>query len=316
MCVDYKDLNRAIPKDDFPLPHIDVLVNNTAKHGCFSFMDGFSRYNQIRMASKDMEKTTFITQWGTFCYRVMPFGLKNAGAIYQRAMVALFYDMMHKNVKVYVDDMIAKSKTDKEHIRDLRKLFERLRKYEFRLNPAKCTFGVKSRKLLWFVVSKKGIEVDLDKVKAIQEMSPPQTKKEIRGFWGRLNYIAKWIEDYQKAFKEIKRYLKEPPILVPPVFRRPLIISFGSQPSVDYQPTRHDFLDEDILMLMGEPEQEKGWTMFFDGASNTLGHGIGAVLISLEECCFPFIARLGFNYTNNMAKYEAYAMGITMALEY
>ena len=81
MCVDYQDLNRASPKDNFPLPHIDTLVNNTTKHSLFSFMDGFSSYNQIRMAPKDMEKTTFLTMWGTFCYKVMPFGLKNVGAI-------------------------------------------------------------------------------------------------------------------------------------------------------------------------------------------------------------------------------------------
>lgn len=96
MCVDYRDLNRASPKDDFPLPHIDVLVDNTAQFSVFSFMDGFSGYNHIKMAPEDMEKTTFITPWGTFCYKVMPFGLKNAGATYQRAMVTLFHDMIHK----------------------------------------------------------------------------------------------------------------------------------------------------------------------------------------------------------------------------
>ena len=109
MCVDYRDLNRASPKDNFPLPHIDTLVDNTAKHSLFSFMDGFSSYNQIKMAIEDMEKITFLIMWGTFCYKVMPFGLKNAGATYQRAMVTLFHDMMHKEIEVYVDDMIAKS---------------------------------------------------------------------------------------------------------------------------------------------------------------------------------------------------------------
>ena len=109
MCVDYRDLNRANPRDNFPLPHIDTLVDNIAKHSLFSFMDGFSGYNQIRMAPEDMEKTTFLTMWGTFCYKVMPFGLKNAGATYQRAMVTLFHDMMHKEIEVYMDDMIEKS---------------------------------------------------------------------------------------------------------------------------------------------------------------------------------------------------------------
>ena len=124
MCVDYRDLNRASPKDNFPLPHIDTLVDNTTKQSLFSFMDGFLGYNQIKMAPEDMEKITFLIMWGTFCYKVMPFGLKNAGATYQRAMVTLFHDMMHKEIEVYVDDMIAKSQGEDEHIINLKNLFE------------------------------------------------------------------------------------------------------------------------------------------------------------------------------------------------
>ncbi|PKI56502.1 hypothetical protein CRG98_023140 [Punica granatum] len=110
----------ANPKDNFPLPHIDVLVDNTAHHTQFSFMDGFSGYNQVQMAEEDKVKTTFITMWGTFCYKVMPFGLKNAGATYQRAMVTLFHDMIHKEIEVYVDDMIAKSKEREDHLVNLK----------------------------------------------------------------------------------------------------------------------------------------------------------------------------------------------------
>ena len=100
--MDYRDLNRASPKDDFPLLHINILVDNTAQHKVFSFMDGFSGYNQIKMAPEYMEKTTFFTQWGTFFYKVFPFGLKNAGATYQHAMVALFHDMIHHKIEVYL----------------------------------------------------------------------------------------------------------------------------------------------------------------------------------------------------------------------
>jgi len=210
-------------------------------------MDGFSGYNQIKMAPEDMENTTFITPWGTFCYRVMPFGLKNAGATYQRAMTTLFHDMMHKEIEVYVDDMIAKSHSEEDHLVDLLKLFQRLRKFRLRLNPNKCTFGVRSGKLLGFIVSQKGIEVDPDKVRAIQEMPAPKTEKQVRGFLGRLNYISRfishmtatcepifkllkksqscvWTADFQKAFDSIKEYLLEPPILLPPVEGRPLIM--------------------------------------------------------------------------------------------
>ena len=110
-CVDYKYLDRASPKDDFPLPHIDVLVDNTAQHKIFSFKDDFSGYNQIKMTPEDMEKTNSVKQWGTFCYKVMPFGLKNTGATYQRAMVALFHDMTHHDIEVYVDVLIASYQT-------------------------------------------------------------------------------------------------------------------------------------------------------------------------------------------------------------
>ena len=98
MCVDFKDLNKASPKYDFPLPHIDILVDNIARHALLSFMDGFSRYNQIKMAPKDMEKISFITPWGTYCYKVMPFGLKNVGATYQRVATTLLHDLIHKEV--------------------------------------------------------------------------------------------------------------------------------------------------------------------------------------------------------------------------
>ena len=98
MCVDCRELNRASLKDDFPLPHIDELVDFTTGHALLSFMDGFSGYNQIVMAPEDREKTAFTTPWGTYCYRVMPFGLKNAGATYQRVATTILHDMIHKEV--------------------------------------------------------------------------------------------------------------------------------------------------------------------------------------------------------------------------
>ena len=128
--------------------------------------------------------------WGTICYKVMPFRLKNAGTTYQRAMVILFHDMMHKEIEVFVDDMIAKSQGEDDHVVNLRKLFERLRKFQLKLNLAKCTFEATSEKLLGFVVSKKGIGIDPDKVRAIQDLPPLRTQKEVRSFMGKLNYIA------------------------------------------------------------------------------------------------------------------------------
>ena len=109
----------------------------------------------------------------------MPFGLKNVGATFQRVAPTLLYDLIHKEVDVYVNDIIVKSKDLERHMPALWKFFERIQFYKLRLNPKKCTFGVTSRKLLRFMVSQRGIEVDLDKIKAIVEMKPPRTNKEI-----------------------------------------------------------------------------------------------------------------------------------------
>ena len=129
------------------------------------------------MAEENKAKTTFTTRWGTYAYDVMPFGLNNASATYQRAMVTLFHDEMHKEIEVYVDDMIAKSRTARDHLVDLRKLFKRLVKYRLRLNPNKCIFITSLGKLLGFIVSQRGIEVDPAKVQAIWDMLTPQTEK-------------------------------------------------------------------------------------------------------------------------------------------
>ena len=139
----------------------------------------------------------------------MPFGLKNVRATYQRAMITLFHDMMHKKIKAYVDDMIAKSREREGHIANLKKLFERLRKYQLKLNPSKCTFGVTFEKLLGFIVSSCRIEVDPVKIKAIQDLIVPRTQKKVRGFMGRLNYISRFISHLMDKCDPIFKFLKK-----------------------------------------------------------------------------------------------------------
>lgn len=156
-----------------------------------------------------MEKTTFTTPWGTFCYKVMPLGVKNDGAVYQRSMVTLFHDMMHKEIKVYADAMISKSQTEEGHITYLKKLFSILTKYILRLNPTMCTFGIRSIKFIGFFVSQRGIEVDPDKVKVIQNISTPRTEKEVSGFLGRLDYISIFISHLTTTCEPIFKLLRK-----------------------------------------------------------------------------------------------------------
>lgn len=127
MCVDFTDLNKACPKDSFPLPRIDQLVDLTAGHEVLSFMDAFFGYNQIRMAESDQEKTSFTTDRGLYCHTVMPFGLKNVGATYQRLVNKMFQTQIGRNMEVYVDDMLVKSLTTGGHVADLAEAFENLR---------------------------------------------------------------------------------------------------------------------------------------------------------------------------------------------
>ena len=116
-------------------------------------MDAFSGYNQIVMDEDDQEKTSFISSKGLFCYRVMPFGLKNAGATYQQLMNKMFHNQIGRNVEVYIDDMLVKTKDEDKHLDDLEETFKTLRQYRMKLNPSKCVFSVSPGKFLEFMVS-------------------------------------------------------------------------------------------------------------------------------------------------------------------
>ena len=239
MCVDFMDLNDACPKDCYPLPRIDMLIDATAGHELLSFMDGFSGYNQIRMHKEDIPKVSFITDFGVFCYLVMAFGLKNAGATYQRLVNKIFKHLIGKTMEVYVDDMLVKSLDKADHLKHLEEAFEVLRTHKMMLNPAKCAFGVGSGKFLGLMVSKRGIEANPDKIKAILDMEPPKSIRDVQRLTGRIaalgRFISKsgdkclpffkalknikdfvWTEESQEAFENLKKYMAEPPLLSKP----------------------------------------------------------------------------------------------------
>ncbi|KAM1242895.1 hypothetical protein ACFX2G_035203 [Malus domestica] len=217
VCIDFRDLNDACPKDDFPLPIIEIMVDATTGHKALSFMDGSSGYNQIRMALEDEELTEFRTPKGIYCYKVMPFGLKNAGATYQRAMQKIFNDMLHKNVECYVDDLVVKTKKRSDHLKDLRVVFERLRKYNLKMNPLKCAFRVTYGKFLGFIVKHRGIEVDQSKIKVIQSMPEQRNLHELKSLQGRLAFIRRFISNLAGRWA--------------PVPEKPLILYIAAQES-------------------------------------------------------------------------------------
>uniref|UniRef100_A0A2N9ENM5 Reverse transcriptase n=1 Tax=Fagus sylvatica TaxID=28930 RepID=A0A2N9ENM5_FAGSY len=250
-CVDFRNLNKACPKDEFPLPNMDLLIDSAAGSAMFSFMDGFSGYNQIRMSPRDAEKTAFRTPIGNFYYTVMPFGLKNAGATYQRTMTAMFHDMIHQEIEDYVDDIVVKSKKREDHVEVLRKVFERCRLYKLKMNPLKCAFGVSAGKFLGFLVHNRGIDVDPAKASAIATMRPPTSHKELKSFLGRLSYIRRfipglaavtstfshllkkgvsfnWSAECQEAFERIQAIMTKLPTVCAPIAGKPLRLYLAS----------------------------------------------------------------------------------------
>ncbi|KAL0433450.1 UNVERIFIED_CONTAM: hypothetical protein Slati_2679300 [Sesamum latifolium] len=239
MCIDFRDLNKACPKDFYPLPRIDQLVDSTSGCELLSMMDASQRYHQIMLAPENRKKVSFITSNGTFCYVAMPFGLKNTGATYQRLVDKIFRPQIGRNIKVYMDNMVVKSKKTRDHIADLEETFAILRKYRLKLNPAKCAYGVQGGHFLGFMVTQRGIEANPLKIKAILDMKAPTCVNEVQRLTGRIaalsRFISKsaarslpfckilrkarafdWDASCRHAFGELKKYLSGLPLLVKP----------------------------------------------------------------------------------------------------
>ena len=180
VCVDFIDLNQACPKDPFPMPKIDQLVDATYGHPRMSFLDAFQGYHQITLATEDQEKTAFISPDANYHYTVMPFRLKNARATYQRMMTRMFRDKIGRTVEVYIDDMVVKSKQVVQHINDLKEVFEVLQRHRLHLNANKCAFGVGAGKFLGYLITNRGIEVNPDQIEAVKCLKLPSSPKEVQ----------------------------------------------------------------------------------------------------------------------------------------
>ena len=186
------------------------------------------------MAKENQEKTVFITSQGLYCYKVISFGLKNVGATYQRLVNKMFSKQIGRNMEMYVDDMLVKSKEELAHLDNLKETFTTLKQYQIKLNPSKCAFGVASGKFLGFTVFQKGIEANPGKVRAILDMTSQKTVKVVQKLIGRIaalnRFVSKatnkclpffktlkqaftWTNECEAAFQELKRYLSNPPLL-------------------------------------------------------------------------------------------------------
>jgi hypothetical protein len=247
LCIDYTGLNKACPKDPYPLPRIDQIVDSTSGCDLLSFLDAYSGFHQIQMSREDRKHTAFVTVDGLYCYVVMPYGLKNALPTFVRAMSKTFRDLIRDKVEVYVDDIVVKTKRGSTLVEDLTLVFDKLRATRTKLNPGKCVFGVSAGKLLEFLVSHRGIEANSEKIKAIEAMRPPARIKDVQKLTGSLaalsHFISRlaeralpffkllrksgpfsWTKEAEQAFKELKQHLVSLPILVAPEPGEPLYL--------------------------------------------------------------------------------------------
>ncbi|GKC94832.1 reverse transcriptase domain-containing protein [Tanacetum coccineum] len=208
MCVDFKDLNKACPKDGYPLPEIDWKVESLCGFPFKCFLDAYKGYHQIQMAKEDEEKTAFITSQGIFCYTKMPFGLRNAGATYQRLVDKVFHKQIGRNLEVYVDDLVIKSCTEDEIVRDIEETFKTLREINMKLNPKKCTFEVEEGMFLGYKVNTKGLKVCPDKVDTVLSLPSPKCLKDVQKLNGKLailnRFLTKSAEKSLPFFKTLK----------------------------------------------------------------------------------------------------------------
>jgi hypothetical protein len=225
---------------------IDQIIDDCMGHEALSFMDEFSCYNQIHIHPADQYKTAFTTPWGTFAYRVMPFGLNNSSATFQRVMTYIFHDLANI-ILAYLDDLTARSKKRTQHLDDLRTIFQWCRQYNIRLNPLKCVFCVTAGRLLSFIVSQRGITVDPLKVQAITEIPLPRNLRQLQSLQGKANFLRRFVPDYtirahgflyllrhdipfhwdnhaQHSFDDLKASLSNAPLISAPDYNRNYIL--------------------------------------------------------------------------------------------
>nr|ABB47092.1 retrotransposon protein, putative, Ty3-gypsy subclass [Oryza sativa Japonica Group] len=312
MCVDFTDLNKACPKDDFPLPRIDQLVDSTAGCELMSFLDAYPGYHQIHMNPPDIPKTSFITPFGTFCHLRMPFGLRNAGATFARLVYKVLGKQLGRNVEAYVDDIVVKSRKAFDHAIDLQETFDSLRAAGIKLNPEKCVFGVDAGKLLGFLVSERALQgaktryMEMEKLAYALVMASRKLKHYFQAHKviGPSQYPLGEILRGKEVTGRLSKWAAE---------LSPFDLHFVARSAIKSQ-VLADFVAEWTPVLVPNPEPaEQFWVMCSNRLWSHRGAGVAAVLFSPNGVPIRYATRLQFDTTNNAVEYEAVLLGLRKA---
>lgn len=207
--IDYRKLNEITIDDKFPLPNIDGILDKLGKAQYFTTLDLAKGFHQILIRPEDRKKTAFQTPLGFYEFVRMPFGLKNAPATFQRLMNSVLREFINKICVVYLDDILIFSTTLKEHLESIRKIFNRLREKQLKIQIDKCNFMKKETEFLGHILTPDGIKPNPNKIKVIKELKLPTTQKQIKSFLGITGYYRKFIKDYAKVAQPLTKYLKK-----------------------------------------------------------------------------------------------------------
>ncbi|XP_074324394.1 uncharacterized protein LOC141661310 [Apium graveolens] len=291
VCVDYTNLNKTCPKYPYPSPHIETMVDSTAGHELLTFLDVSSGFNQIQMEPSDCEKTAFITDRGIYCYLAMSFGLRNVGATFQRLVNKIFKDQIGQTMEVYIDDMVVKSVSVENHVRDLQEVFDILRSYNMKLNPSKLS-GV-------LVKENEGVQSPVYYVsKSVANAETRYTSLEKLVLALAMTFIK--LRHYFESHKihvmtnfPLRNVLSKPDLTgrmvkwairlstydvtydTRTVIKSQVLADFVA----DFSPSQMTDVEQEFQQVLSRVDMKR-WTLYTDGASNVNGTGLGLVLKS------------------------------------
>lgn len=300
ICVDFRCLNAVTIKDPFPIPFTDTILEEVAGHEIYSFMDGFSGYNQISIAEEDKLKTTFVVEDGVYAYNRMPFGLCNAPATFQRIILHIFDKMSVGNFKAFLDDWSIYS-TEEAHLAALGECMERCRRARLPLNPKKCRFMVPQGKLLGHIVCKAGLKTDPDKVRVIVEMEAPDDVTGVKSFLGHIGYYRRFIKNFAQVSYPLDK-----------LTRRGEPYVWGTAQEEAFQELKSRLVGMPILTY---PDWDKEFHVHVDASNFAIGATLAQVGSHGLDHPVYFASRLLSNAERNCSTTEREALGMVYSVQ-